>query len=234
MISIGVDTSNGMAVFGAADDVNLLGEASIDLKGKFVRNLLPAIDDFLNSISISIKEIDLISVVLGPGSWTGIRVGVTTMKIIAQAMNKPIVGLCSLDVIAYNIRFSNYPVYTILDAARGNVYFAEYECSAKTPKCFSDCQLKSFEDFLSNIRLPAILIGTGVIKYQHKISPNILNKIILPPPFIHQTRGAFVVEAGFNRYNQGGDENALSLIPLYFQKSDAERAWEEKHSHNSG
>ncbi len=228
MIVLGIDTSGDRIALGLSRDGKLLEESSKSAQNAYLGSVLPMIDHVLKNFSLDMRDIDLFSVLLGPGSWTGIRIGVTMMKTMAQALDKPVVGLCSLDVLAYNMRFTDHPVYPLVDAARDRVYYAGYDCKGIHPHRFEDYRTENIQDFLDNIKHPAVLLGDGVHKYRKIIESSCRDSIMVVTGETGGTRGACVIEAGPRKFEESGPDDVLSLAPLYLQKSDAERVWDKK------
>lgn len=230
MIILGVNTSSDVGAIGLIKGSLLLGELVLEMRGASLQRLLPAIDYVLRSTQLTIQDVGLFTVVLGPGSWSGLRIGVTTLKCLACALKKPVVGISALDALAYNLRFADKLVYPTIDAKRGQIYFAGYRCQGETPERFTDYRLSSVEEFLNGLESPAILLGDGSLKYKQKMIASLGNRVSIAPSFISQISGAFVAEAGLHKYIESGANDAFSLAPLYLQKSSAEITWDMKRA----
>jgi len=230
MIILGIDTSSNLGTIGISKNTVLCSEVSIDMHRTHLRNLIPAIDYVLKSCSCTMQDVDLLVVVLGPGSWSGIRIGVTTAKMMAYALEKPIVGVCSLDVLAYNLPFTDRPVYPIIDAARGQVYYAGYRCCKATPERFSDYGLAKIDEFLESLEGIGVLLGDGTLKYELGANTSLHNGISVAPPRISQMRGSSIIEAGLDEFRKVGANDPLSLVPLYLQETSAERTWSQNQA----
>ena len=227
MIVLGADMSGHQGTIGLLKEGKFLGETSVNMKMKHLPNFLPVLDFLLKRSGLEMKDIDLFVTVTGPGSWTGIRIGVTMIKSMAHTLNKPAVGICSLDALANNYNFTNKTVYPIIDGARGQVYFAEYDCKGEYPHRTSDYFLKKVENFLVDIKKPAIVLGDACVKYNDKIKKN--PEIYIAPINLNRIGGAIIVEAGLKKFIESGSDDVLEMEPLYLQKSDAERKFEEKN-----
>lgn len=234
MVILGIDTSRELGAIALTKDDLVLGELALEMKGSCLQYILVMIDYILKSTHLSIHDIDLFTVVLGPGSWSGLRIGITTSKSLAHSMNKPIVGVSTLDVLTYNFRYTEKLIYPALDAKRGQVYFAGYHCEDRIPHRFTDYRLARVENFLAEVKGPAVLLGDISLKYQNVMSDikNLKNAVSIAPPFLSQIRGAFINEAGLHKYTRSGADDTLSLAPLYLQEAEAEKVWALKHNHN--
>ncbi|RKY01883.1 tRNA (adenosine(37)-N6)-threonylcarbamoyltransferase complex dimerization subunit type 1 TsaB, partial [Candidatus Poribacteria bacterium] len=123
---LGIDTSTTTGSIGLIDGDKVVAEHVLDVMETHSSRLMPAIDQMLKKAGLSIWDVDLIAVSKGPGSFTGLRVGVATAKGLAYALRKPIVGVPSLDVLAFGVKFFDGLICPLLDARRGEVYGAIY------------------------------------------------------------------------------------------------------------
>jgi len=220
MLVLGINTTSDIGSIGLIQGDVLLGD--ISLKGNQLQNNIVMIDFLLQHNRLNIRDVELFTVAHGPGSWSGLRVGVTTAKSLAHSLNKPVVGICSLDLLAYNFRFTERLVYSCLDAKNNQVIFAEYNCQGSVPMRLIEYKLDSFTNFLSQIKLPAILTGDASLKYEKEIITHMGNQVVISPAFFSQIKGSCVAEAGLSHYLQFGADDSFSLAPLYLQKTEAE------------
>jgi tRNA threonylcarbamoyladenosine biosynthesis protein TsaB len=220
MLVLGINTSSDLGSVGVIKEDLLLGELA--LKGNQLQNTIVMIDFLLSNNQLNIQDIDLFTVVLGPGSWSGLRVGVTTAKSLAHALNKPIVGVSSLDMLAYKFRFTEKLVYPCLDAKNHQVIFAEYNCQGEIPQRLGEYRLDSFDNFLSQIKLPSIVTGDAGLKYRKELISQWGNQIAISPFLANQIQGSFIASAGLSHYLKSGADDNFSLTPLYLQKTAAE------------
>jgi tRNA threonylcarbamoyladenosine biosynthesis protein TsaB len=132
------------------------------------------------------------------------------------------VGVSSLDLLAYNFRFTDKLVYSCLDAKNNQVIFAEYDCRANIPHRLWESRLDSFDNFLSQIKLPSIVTGDGGLKYQKELIAKLGNQVTISSFLGSQIQGSFVAQAGLIHYLKSGADDYFSLTPLYLQKTEAE------------
>lgn len=221
MITLGLDTSSDYIAIAIVDDGFVISEHFILNKRTHLKSLLPIIDSNLRSCDLSINNIDLIVVVLGPGSWSGIRIGVTTAKAIAQSLDKPIIGVCSLDALAANLKFSCNNVYTLIDAARHQVYYGRYDCSQYLPRKLDDHKIIKTDDIASLVLPNSVIIGDGLSRYSSEM--RILDRTVaLAPNNINFIRPISVVDIGIAKYREFGQDDYLSLAPLYMQSANVQ------------
>ena len=132
-------------------------------------SIMPSIRKILDSAGITLSKLDGFAVGLGPGSFTGLRVGLSTIKGLAFATNKPVVGISSLDVLAMNIKEDHAQICTLCDAKRNLVYACLYEKKGSILKRKSDYVLESIDAILKKIKGEVIFIGDGVQLFRNDI-----------------------------------------------------------------
>lgn len=202
----------------------MLSEAMIYSGDNSLQFLTPLIEQVVKSANMALHDIEIISVVVGPGSWTGLRIGVETAKTLSHVLNIPIIGVYSLDVLSANLRYSNFPVWCALDARKGNVIVGQFDCSKMKPVSAGEFQLVSIKKFLEMIKSPSLIIGSAndLLKKSpwwnqqfHSTTPDFLNVI--------SARNVCLL--GLEKLLRNGADNTLQLVPFYFQKSEAETQW---------
>ncbi len=227
---LAIDSSMDLSVYGLWAGDRFISEFSFSFQHEQLKDLIPTIDLLLTKNSLKINDMDLFIVGVGPGSWTGIRVCVTTIKTIAHALNKPIVGINSLDLLASNIKFSPYPVCSIIDATRDEVYYAQFNCSSIVPDRETEYQIAPIETLIQTITTPTIFVGDGVQKYKDKIEQINNKNAIFNFGAVNLPKPSYLIDLGVAKYKLEGSENVFDVIPIYFQKTNAEKIWELKNS----
>lgn len=129
---LGIETVTKIGSLAIAEDAKILGQITIDTQLRHTANLISSLDNLLKSIRVGISDIDAISVDIGPGSFTGIRVGIASARGLAQADNKSLIGICSLEVLCYKIIERGIKgdikiLVPVIDAKRGLFYSASYK-----------------------------------------------------------------------------------------------------------
>jgi tRNA threonylcarbamoyladenosine biosynthesis protein TsaB len=230
MIVLGIDTSKGTGVVALTKDNLLLGELTLQIQDAYLQSILAMLDYLFKETHLNIKDVDLFTVVLGPGSWSGLRIGVTTAKSLAHGLNKPIVGVSTLDVLAYNLRYTEKLVYPAIGAKRGNVFFAGYNCAGDIPQRFTNYKHARIKDYLNDLEEPSVLLLDDSLRHQDEFVSRCSDAITIGSPFLNQIRGGFINEAGLNKYISSGSDDTLSLAPLYLQEAEAEVKWASVHN----
>jgi tRNA threonylcarbamoyladenosine biosynthesis protein TsaB len=223
MIILAVDTTTFTGSIALLKETNLIAEVNIDSSSTYSERLLPAVDFLLKTNKLSIKDIDGFAVAVGPGSFTGIRIGLSTVKSFSYASGKPVAGVSSLMALAEKLRRSQaHLLCPLLDAKKGEIYAALFE--SKGDKLFEVVPqgVYSPDRFFSLLPSHRIVsfIGNGVEVYRKKIFQYFKDKARLShrSPFIAYEIGRLGYEMLKKKKGMGAGE----LEPLYFRKSQAE------------
>ncbi|MFL6210109.1 MAG: tRNA (adenosine(37)-N6)-threonylcarbamoyltransferase complex dimerization subunit type 1 TsaB [Pyrinomonadaceae bacterium] len=230
MIVLGLDTSKETGVVALTKDGLLLGELALQIQDAYLQSILAMMDYLFRETHLTIKDVDLFTVVLGPGSWSGLRIGVTTAKSLAHGLNKPIVGVSTLDALAYNLRYTEQLIYPAIGAKRGNVFFAGYRCPGDTPQRFTNYKHTSIEEYLNDLEEPAVLLLDDSLRQQAAFTARRSAVVTIASPFLSRIRGVFINEAGLHKFIGSGADDTLSLAPLYLQEAEAEAKWASTHN----
>jgi tRNA threonylcarbamoyladenosine biosynthesis protein TsaB len=224
---LGIDTSTSCGSLGIIDDDAVVAEYALLRDETHSTRLVPAIQALLKEARLDLDEIDGIAVSLGPGSFTGLRVGLSAVKGLALAAEKPVVGVPTLDALAANLPFTPYLICPLLDARKGEVYTALYkDGEGGQVEQLTPYQVLSPLDLLEKIPLQeTIFLGDGVEAYRELIMERLSAKALFAPPHLRFLRGSSVAEIGLQRFKKGEKDDTSSLVPIYVRPSDAEIKW---------
>jgi len=226
---LAVDTSSNVASVAIVDDDKLVCESVLNNKLTHSQTLMPMIDEVFKKSELNPSEIDLFAVADGPGSFTGLRIGVTTVKGLAHACNKPVCGVNTLEALSYNLPYCPYIISPIMDARREQVYNAFYKWEEGTLKEFVAPRAISLDeclDELSQIGEKVVFLGDGVPVFREKIVNRLNDLALFAPQYACAQRAACVAECAKNKKTINYDE----LAPVYLRKSQAEREAEEREA----
>jgi tRNA threonylcarbamoyladenosine biosynthesis protein TsaB len=221
---LGVDTSSSCGSLGIIDGDQVVAECTFHREETHSTRLIPSIQALLRDAKLSLKEIDGLAVSLGPGSFTGLRVGISTIKGLALADEKPVVGIPTLDVLAYNFLFTPYTICPLLDARRDEVYTALYR-KGREGGLERLTSYRSMSPIVMLEEIPfmeTIFAGNGVTLYGPIIKEKFGTKALIAPPYLNFIRGLTVAQLGLQRILGGERAEVTSLMPIYVRPSDAE------------
>ena len=186
------------------------------------KHLMGLIDNVLEMAGFRIGEMDGMAVTIGPGSFTGLRIGLSTVKGLAHALDKPVVGVSSLDSLAWQCEARAHLVCAILDARKGEVYSATYRFRGETLAQIR-CQAATTPvAAVENIKEPCAFIGSGAQLYREEITKILGDNARFAPEDQHHIRASSVGFLSLQRFQTRDTSEIASLVPQYIRKSDAE------------
>ena len=232
---LSIDTSSNICGVSILDDNNLICNLDNDTGRTHSENLMPMIKDALSKAKITLNEIDLIVCDIGPGSFTGIRIGIATVKAFNDSLNIPCIGISSLEALTYNINNNSNLVCSILDCKNDNCYFALYERKEKIFETLIEPQaediysalsiLKSYlDDNFENSNIT--FVGDGSKIYQNQIKETFKEAQIADENQDNLSSYNLGI-CGYEIFNNSGCINE-EILPLYLKKPQAQRLLEEK------
>ena len=230
MLVLSVDSSYSTATCALIKDDKILAEINLNDKKQHSIILMRLIDSILKEYEIDINDIDAFIISRGPGSFTGLRIGMATLKGLAFASKKPLISVSTLDALAYNSISFQGIICPIMDALRDNIYTCLYknENNNLTPLIKEQClNINELVTILKEQTLPIIFVGDGVAKHKEFLKENIPNSFFAPN-HSNFPKASSVGELGIKKINDGVIENIDSINPIYLRKSQAEREYEKR------
>lgn len=224
---LAVDTSSKVASCALAEDDKLLAECVVNNGLTHSQTILPMIDEVLKKSGTDIENIDVFAVTNGPGSFTGLRIGVTTIKALAHATGKKVVGVNTLEALCYNLPYCPHIISPIMDARREQVYNAFYRFEDGVLKEITAPRAARLVDCLEELKKmgeKVVFLGDGINVFRDKIEKELGNSALFAPQTVNGQRASSVAEASKSKTAIGYGE----LKPEYFRKSQAERELEER------
>jgi tRNA threonylcarbamoyl adenosine modification protein YeaZ len=227
---LSIDSATAAATCAVLDDDNVLGEITFNYKKQHSVILMPIIHDLLNNVGMSISDIDAFVASKGPGSFTGLRIGLSTIKGLSQGSRKPFVTVSTLDSLAYNLAYTGGIICPILDALRDNVYTALFT--------FNNCELNRISDYI-NISIDGLInmlkdkncsisfVGDGVPKFKEKLIEH-FPRASFAPAHLNFAKASSIGELGLKLLSKGIFDDLYASVPIYLRKPQAEREYEEK------
>jgi len=227
---LGIDTSTSCGAVGLIDDEQVLSDTLLNIPVTHSERLLGAIEFSLREARCSIEDVEGWAISLGPGSFTGLRIGVSTVKGLAFATGKPVAGMGTLDVLASQVSPTPYLICPILDARKKEVYSAFYRYGEGGVLLRqSEDQVLRPEDLVKRINGQTILIGDGVRTYRDLLLRSLPSLAIFPAAPLHIPHGSMVAKLGFELLKKGDHLNVSTFSPIYIRPSEAEVNWQETH-----
>jgi tRNA threonylcarbamoyladenosine biosynthesis protein TsaB len=196
---------------------------------RHAEQLTPAIEYCCAQLDVTLDRVSAIAVGIGPGMFTGLRVGVTTAKALAQVLRVPMIPVPSLDLLAYPLRHTHQLVVPAIDARRSELYYALYRTVPGGVQRASEYEVGSVDDLVAELDArgqETLLCGDGALRYAAKLGD--IEHAELAGPAHAAPSLAALAELAVARYEREEFCGADEVLPMYLRKSDAELAWDRK------
>ena len=234
MITLAVDSSSKVATVALMQDHRLLGEITLNDKREHSVILMSIINDLLKDNNMTIADIDGYVVSKGPGSFTGLRIGMATVKGLSFGSGKPYVSISSLDALALSVSNFDGLICPIMDALRNSVYTSLYKSTTNsegTPELerlmdYTDLDVNDLVELIKSKNEKVIFIGDGLDKYKDFLRENCPN-CYFPPAHLNIVRASSLGEIGTKLLLNGQYDDPNST-PFYLKKPQAEREYEQR------
>ncbi|WZL82224.1 tRNA (adenosine(37)-N6)-threonylcarbamoyltransferase complex dimerization subunit type 1 TsaB [Vallitaleaceae bacterium 9-2] len=232
---LGIESSSTIASVAVVEDGQLLGEYTINHTLKHSKTLMPMIQEMLNKLELKPKDIGLIAVSEGPGSFTGLRIGSATAKGLAQGLNIPIVSIPTMQVLASTVLIPGAKVHAIMYARAREVYYQTFMISVKERHFLVEpqtplvtCEIEEVAEKLKKETHHVYLVGDAVFRFEQDLE-GLGEKIISFLPVYTNLMAKNVAILGQSRYDDNDVMTYQEHRPYYHKKSQAEREYESKN-----
>lgn len=235
---LAIDSSAGAGSVAIMEDKTLRGETFVNVGLTHSQTLMPMLADLLKNTNILLENIDVFAVSVGPGSFTGLRIGLASVKGLAFANETPCIAVSTLLSMAYNFFFEDVTVCAVMDAHCNQFYSAIFDvCAEKITRLTPD-KVLSFEKLcaeISNLEKKVVFVGDGAFLCYNKIVSDSTFKdkeIFLAPKGKRFQKASSVAFAAYDDYLKNGSKaliRAKDLVPKYLKLSQAERNLNQKH-----
>lgn len=228
---LAIETSSLVSSVALLHEDSLRAELTIQAKLTHSEQLMPHIVDMLEKASVKKNQIDGVAVSIGPGSFTGLRIGLASAKALSFGWQVPIVGIETPQALAWNFIGMSYPVCVLIDAQKGNVYASTYLWHEWDLEECSPISVMPLTDVLATCKSqggPVVFCGDGAILYQEQIK-NACPAFYLAPPTMRIPRAGSLAMAAARRLDAGDCDDCMTLTPAYKRRSEAEVLWEKRH-----
>ncbi len=224
---LAIETSTMLGGVAIADEKGLIAETRLNVKSTHSERLMATIDEQLRQSDMTLGDIDVFVVASGPGSFTGLRIGLSTAKGLCFATGKPLVMVPTLEAFARSFPFSKHPVCVMLDARRGEVYAAVFQWDKGFVKLLDEVSA-SPEDLFRDVDSPVVLAGEGAQVYRDRLLALLGERAMFAPLETMVPSPANVAILGLEKALQGEFTDASAAEPFYIRKSEAEVKWLQK------
>ena len=232
---LALDSSGLVASVAVLEDDNCIAEYTINYKKTHSQTLLPMLDEVSRMIELDLNSIDAIAVAAGPGSFTGLRIGSATAKGLGQALGKPLIGIPTVDGLAFNLYGTDKLICPLMDARRNQTYTGlyefvrkedAYELSILKEQCA--VALEEIIECINEKGREVIFLGDGVPVFKAQLEEKMKVPFSFAPASCNRQRAAVVGTLAFSYAKSGKMEDAASHMPDYLRLSQAERERKEE------
>lgn len=220
---LGIETSSKVCAVALSENDKLIKEKILEDENTHSVKLMPLVDELLKETKTELKDIDLFSCDKGPGSFTGIRIGIATVKAFLDATNKKAVGVSSLEILAYNSTNDGI-ICSIIDARNNNVYCGFFERKDNTIKQIGELKFDTIKNVLEEskkMKSKITFIGDASKSYKEQIVETMGKQAIFETEVANKLNARNINLISYIKRNEAVDTN--KLLPEYLRKSNAER-----------
>ncbi len=219
---LGIETSTHSGSVAIVDGDTILGEIFLNVGPSHSEKLLPMVDWLLQAAGMKRNDLEGIAVSSGPGSFTSLRVGISTAKGMAFSLGIPIVGVSSLEVLSRNLVHTPYTICSMIDARRKQVYAALFKCTRDEPTRLTEDCLSDPVELIGMISEEAIFVGNGAVLYRGLIEKSLGDWAMFCESSLNFPKASHCVEAAMRKLIHDNKGDTSQFSPLYLSKADAE------------
>ena len=212
-----------------ASEGKLLVECNLQLGNTHSEQLMPTIDMLLGSAGLEPADVDAVAVSIGPGSFTGIRIGLATAKGLSYGLGKPLIGVPTMQVMAFGCYAASGLIMPLIDAQKGRVYFSIFRWQDGAlleivPVAIADA--RQAIAIAAGYQMPVTVVGEAAPDYSEALSEY---GLCVAPPHIRLPKAGSVAMLGLELFAAGKASKGYDLTPLYVRRAEAEELWEARH-----
>lgn len=227
MLILAVETSSACGSIALARNRELLVELDLGEGLVHGRSLVPRIKEALQTTNLDLHQVDMLAISIGPGSFTGLRVGCICVKTLAYALRRPVAEVSSLEVLAHNSPPTERTIVTAVDARRRRLYLASFKFQDSRIIRLEEDRVVNPGEIPALISPSSLILGDALRRYRELFER--LRDARFTAPELWIPRAGMVARLGYQRALRKEFANSLTLAPRYLQRPEAEEIWERKH-----
>ncbi len=217
-MQLAIDTSTDTASIALVQGSEVLAELTWQCGQNHSVELLPRLTCLITQAKLNLQSVDCVIVARGPGSFNGLRVGISTAKGLAFSLGIPIIGISTLEVAAYQHAETGLPICSVANAGRGEIAAAVYQNKHNRWCQLTAEHITTVETLCSRIATKALFCGEFIPLVAAQIRRQLKQKAIIPPSAALFRRASFLAELGQQRLQAGSYDNMATLQPLYLRR----------------
>ena len=226
MLILGIETATEQVSVAIGGHEGVLGTFEVTRGRRHAETLVPAIEFLCRQTDIEIAEFSAIAVDIGPGLFTGMRVGLAAGKAIAQALRVPMIGISSLDLLAFPLRYADRTIAAVIDARKGEVFYAFYRPVPGGVQRVTEPRVGSVDDLIGDLIARGqnvICVGDGALRYRDQIDGEM--RCEFAEQFLSHPSSAPLVQLAHARALREEWVNPREIQPMYLRAPDAQINW---------
>lgn len=216
-MQLAIDTSTNTASLALVQNGLVLAELTWHCERNHTTQLLPNLSHLLNQNKLSLQSVDCVIVAKGPGSYNGLRVGISTAKGLAFSLGIPIIGISTMEVEAYQHAGMGLPVCPVFNAGRGEIAVAMYHMRRNRWHQLTAEHITTLEELCSQVTGKTVFCGEYVPSIVTELKERLKQRAIILPPADNLRRASFLAELGLRRLRAGDYDNPATLQPQYLR-----------------
>ncbi|MBI1391071.1 MAG: tRNA (adenosine(37)-N6)-threonylcarbamoyltransferase complex dimerization subunit type 1 TsaB [bacterium] len=228
MLLIAIDTSTHTGAVALRDERGLIGQIAVNVKLTHSEGLMPAVDALLQRCGVTPRDLEAVGCCSGPGSFTGLRVGMATAQGLAAARGLPCAAIPALEALAWAVPFVGVPYCPISTARKGWLYARRYQWSGGAPEPLSDELYLTFDELIAKIHQPTLIYGPALAEHRVALRETLGGDFVEGPDSLNVPNPAILAERAAQQIAGGGAISAAELVPHYLAPSQAEVVWRER------
>lgn len=216
---LAIDTSSKICSTAILEDENVIDINNLDDGKTHSENLMPLIDELLKRNNLKVSDINMISCSVGPGSFTGIRIGISSIKAIAEVLNVKVASVTSLETLAKNVENSEEIIVSLIDARNNQVYCGIFDNNYNKKQEYIADDINKIIEILKQYK-NITFVGDGSILHKELLKENLSNISFVEN---NEQSASNVGKIGYKKFLENNLYDADTIIPMYLRKSQAER-----------
>jgi tRNA threonylcarbamoyladenosine biosynthesis protein TsaB len=229
MLLLGIETSTSRSSVALVDQDRVVASASLGMPRRHGEFVAPAISFCLAQAGVDATRVTGVVVGLGPGLFTGLRVGIATAQAFAAARKLPVVGLSGLDVLAFRVRYTRRLICATIDARRGELFWALYRSSPGGVQRIGDLQVGKIDQLTAELEATGeevLVVGDGTLPHRTELGR--LDDAEVAGPDLAWPDAADLAELAAPRFVREETQQPTELQPIYLRQADAKIGWETR------
>ncbi len=217
---LAIDTSTRWIGLALYDESQVVAEDVWLSQNHHTIELAPAVQNIMQKSGVSYNDIQALAAALGPGSFTGLRIGLGLVKGLALALHIPVIGIPTMDAVAVSQAVQEMPLAVVLQAGRGRIALGWYQAQGKNWCAQGEARVTTAEELSQNIHKPTLVCGELTADERRLLARKRRN-VILAPPAQSLRRPSFLAELAWDRWQAGQTDDPVTLSPVYLHIAEA-------------